>query len=39
VSCVLNNSMAFVLALNIFWQFDIVDLTEGLEELTYLLFR
>lgn len=38
VSCVLNNSMAFVFALDVLWQFDIVDLAEGLKELTYLLF-
>lgn len=39
MSCVLNNSMAFVLALNVFWQFNVVNLTKGLKELTNLLFR
>ena len=39
MSCVLNNSMAFVLALNVFWQFNVVDLSKGLKELTNLLFR
>jgi hypothetical protein len=28
--------MAFVLALDVLWQFDIVDLTEWLKELTNL---
>ena len=39
MSCVLNNSMTFVLTLHVFWQFNVVDLTKGLKELTNLLFR
>jgi hypothetical protein len=39
MSCVLNNSMAFVLALNVFWQFNVVDLAKGLKELANLLLR